>query len=183
MTVDIIASTPWLSLRVMRDPAAGVDGYVYSHEDRCDGSIVAVLPYRIEAGRPEVLLRREVTPAWSMYPAISAITGGVEKDDTPLSCVIRELEEEAGYEVGPNEVRSLGTCRGTKSTDTTYHLFTADLSFKRRAEARGDGSRLEALAECFWSNAPTSAVDPMVAACFVRLLATGRLGQDLGRFH
>lgn len=37
--VDTLSETlhgnEWLSLRVVRKPSAGVNGYVYSHESRC----------------------------------------------------------------------------------------------------------------------------------------------------
>ncbi len=183
MTDTLLYSTPWLELRKLVDPEHGIDGYVYSREARCEGNIIAVLPFRIEGGKPEVLLRREVTPCWSDRPMISAITGGVEKDQTPLDCVVQELDEEAGYRVHSSEVAPLGVIFGTKSTDTVYHLFTVDLSLKTNHVPSGDGSYLESLGSCFWSSRVSSAMDPMVYACFIRMFACGILGQGLGRFY
>jgi len=54
-----LCENDWVSL-------LDLNGYVYSHETRCNGVIVAILPYRrTEKGRLQFLLRREITPCWS----------------------------------------------------------------------------------------------------------------------
>ncbi len=159
----------WLDLRIIKDPDNGVDGYVYSHESRCDGKIISLLPYRKISKGHEFLLRRELTPCWGMQYNISSITGGFENNLGIKDTAVHELCEEGGYEIQASELIDLGTCFGTKSSDTVYHLFSADLSGKDRGKAEGDGSRLEDEAECFWSDSVKHAVDPLVAIMFVRL--------------
>lgn len=166
MDFKTLHETPWLSLRQIEDENYT---YVYSHETRCNGHIVAVLPFRLTADMPdEFLLRSEVTPSWGPDPAISAITGGVDSDNTPEETALHELAEEAGLICQASDLISLGTCRGTKSSDTLYHLYAVDATNKRQQKAKGDGSYLETLASCFWTSSPEVAVDPTVAVMVLR---------------
>lgn len=126
--------------------------YEFVHETRCDGHIVAILPVHVERG---ILLRQEFTPCWGGDLNISSITGGWEKAKhrTPLDTAIEELREEAGIIVREeSSIRSLGTCRGTKSSDNLYHLFLVDLSDDEYDEVAidGDGSALERKAHNEW---------------------------------
>jgi len=162
MKIETLLKTPWVSLRRMIDPDDGITGYDYLHENRCDGKIVAILPYRRIGEKIEYLLRNEVTPPWGWRQAVSSITGGVENNDV-LGTAIHEVAEEAGYEVYEKEMIPLGTCRGTKSCDTMYYLYTVDLSNKDKTlDGSGDGSELERKAECFWADSIDNAVDPLV---------------------
>ena len=183
-SIKVLHDNQWLSLCEMKDPEHDVDGYVFSHETRCGGHIVSILPYRLEGGRREVLLREEVTPCWSVDKKIlSSITGGVDLGDGPTETAVRELREEAGYEITSQELRPLGTTFGVKSSDTVYHLFAVDLTWKKRKPASGDGSALEAKASCIWTRNVSDAVDPLVAAAFIRLASRyGYLGLNLGEF-
>ena len=169
MKIKTLYKTNWVSLRRMIDPDNGVDGYDYLHEDRCDGKIIAILPYRnIESdnfpwnNQKEYLLRNEITPCWGMKSSVSAITGAVEKDD-PIDTAIMELAEEAGYEINRNELKFLDISRGTKSSDSIYYLYTVDLTDKEKTlDGSGDGSELERKANCFWSRTIDDAIDPLV---------------------
>lgn len=173
-TVAILYRTPFVSLRRIVDPARGVDGYDYLHEDRCGGRVVAILPFRRGDAGLELLLRREVTPCWGPEPAFSSITGGVDPGESPVASAARELGEEAGFFVSAEGLLPLGTCRGTKSCDTVYHLFSVDLTGREAAPAEGDGSRLEAEASCVWSQDVSVAEDPLVGMLFLRLAARHR---------
>jgi len=176
MKIETLKDNNWLSLKKMVDPENGVNGYVYSTETRCKGHIVSIIPYRMVGDKIEYCLRKEVTPCWSMQQQISSITGGVENDD-PLNTAIHEIEEEAGYKVSANELVSLGTCFGTKSCDTIYHLYTVNLTDKVRGVAMGDGSELETKAECYWDTTIANAVDPFVYVGYCKLM------QTLGKFY
>ena len=154
MSIKVLYKTKWVSLRRMILPNKGVNGYDYLHEDRCGGKIVAILPYRYNDSkdRLEYLLRNEVTPCWSMKQLVSSITGGVENDDS-IGTAVQEIAEEAGYKVKRTDMKFLDVSYGTKSSDTQYYLYTVDLTGKEKTlDAKGDGSRLEAEAECFWSD-------------------------------
>lgn len=162
MKIKTLCKTDWVSLRKIIDPENGVDGYDYLHEDRCDGKIVSILPYRHFDYDIEYLLRKEVTPCWGMGQKISSITGGVENDDV-LGTAVHEVAEEAGYEIQRTDLQFLGVSYGTKSCDTEYYMYAVDLTNKQQTlSADGDGSELERKAECFWTDRIDEAVDPLV---------------------
>jgi len=165
-----VGDKSFLALKKMIDPENGVNGYFFSHESRCEGKIIALLPYRLTSSGIELLLRNEVTPCWGLNQYISSITGGFEGGD-PRDTAIMELKEEGGYKADKNELISLGTSFASKSADTVYYLYTINLTDKDRGEATGDGSELEKKAACVW--AETSNVeeskDPQVSVMFLRL--------------
>jgi len=173
-----IGGNKWLELREMIDPSKGVRGYTYSHETRCDGHLVSVLPYKLDADGnvTQVMVRQEVTPCWELNRVMSSITGGVEKDNDgeldPVGTAVLELKEEAGLVASPGEMVDLGTCRGVKSCDSVYHLYGFDASDVEETEALGDGSELEAKAFCEWVNPEDliKAQDPFLAMLFLRLV-------------
>lgn len=170
MKVKTLYNNKWISLKEISFPEKGIGGYVFSHETRCDGNIVSILPYRLTGNGMEFLLRREITPCW--HPTdflISSITGGVDPGNTIQHTVINELEEEAGYSVDKTGLISLGTCHGAKSSDTVYHLYSVDLTGFERHEASGDGSALEENASCIWVKVIGDAVDPLVYTLHYRL--------------
>jgi hypothetical protein len=166
------------------------EGYKYEflHESRCGGHIVAILPVSFDRG---MLVRQEFTPCWGDDLNISAITGGWEKDkhETPFDTVIEELREEAGIVLKDEAcIMSLGTCRGTKSTDTLYHLFLVDLSNEDdwdEVEIETDGSVLEGKAHNEWMPTPGSndvnddspwlagGQDPMLYVMYTRWMVAG----------
>ena len=126
--------------------------YEFMHESRCDGHIVSVLPVHIDKG---MLVRKEYTPCWGDDLYISSITGGWEiaRHLTPVDTVIEELREEAGIVLhNEDHIFTLGTCRGSKASDTVYHLFLVDLSNDDYDEVdiTTDGSFLEGKAHNEW---------------------------------
>lgn len=173
MADELLHANEWVSLRKVVAPDLGISGYVYSHETRCGGRIVAVLPFRITPAGLQVMVKCEVTPCWSVdEPIPSALTGGWEGGD-PAEDAVRELWEEAGYEATTDELLRLGSCRGTKSTDTVYDLYAVDVTRKVQQEAPGDGTRLESEAETRWLDDDDVNIisDPVVALVYLRLRA------------
>ena len=165
----VLKANPWVSLKVLRSSNPAVDGSVFSHETRCDGKIVAILPYRTRGdGEVEFLLRSEITGPWGDAPQISSITGGHEGRDTRDTAVM-EIKEEAGYEVTPDDLIDLGTSFASKSSDTVYNLYSVDLTGKTPGEAKGDGSAAEDVATTVWKRKPES-MDPQVHVMLVRLV-------------
>jgi 8-oxo-dGTP pyrophosphatase MutT (NUDIX family) len=157
----------WVSLRELSCSAQKIEGYSFIHEDRCDGKIISVLPYR---NKNEFLIRKEVTPCWSLSPEFSSITGGNEGNIKET--VVLEMKEETGYDVSESELIELGTCYGTKSSDTIYYLFSIDLTGKKQGKATTDGSSLEAMASCQWVNKDflLTVKDPLVSTIYLRLV-------------
>jgi ADP-ribose pyrophosphatase YjhB (NUDIX family) len=190
--IETLLDNEWLSLRVVREPDRGVNGYVFSHESRCAGRIVAVLPYRVVKvpsraflGEPpcpdqrcacrtgvqmEYLVKSEMTPCWSLDQVLSAITGGHEGGDIEDDAV-REMLEETGYEITRDELVPLGESFASKSADTVYTLFGVDLTGKTAGEALGDGSRLESESAAVWCTTGRLAQlrDPQLHVMHMRL--------------
>jgi 8-oxo-dGTP pyrophosphatase MutT (NUDIX family) len=168
--IETLHANEWLSLKVMREPERGINGYVFSHETRCRGCIIAVLPYRWNNERCEYLVKHEVTPCWSLDPVLSALTGGWE-GGPPVHTAQLELLEESGYRVGLEKFISLGTSYASKSSDTRYALFAVDLLGVSPEEVKGDGSRLEREAKSVWLTEEqlVDVKDPQVALMLNRL--------------
>lgn len=169
--VKTIKKTNWLDLKKICFPNLGTE-YVYSHESRCDGKIIAIIPFRIISHQLNVLLRDEVTPCWGPLNTtfLSSITGGIEPNMSIKELVIKELKEEAGYLVKETDLIPLGTCKGTKSTDTTYYLYAVNLkNNSKNKNAIGDGTYFESLAECVWTDDISPAADPLVYTLYYKL--------------
>jgi len=169
--IKVLYKTDWVSLRRMVDTENGISGYDYLHEDRCNGKIVSILPFTYHqlTGERMYLLRKEVTPCWTLIPVISSITGGVENND-PRETAVHEIAEEAGYEIKKEDLILLDTCFGTKSSDTIYYIYTVNLTTKDKTlKADGDGSELEKKAHCFWSTTIENAFDPLVYVAYYRI--------------
>lgn len=133
----------WISLHKIVDLTKGVKGYVYSHETRCDGKIVAVLPFRKTKQGVEYLLKSEMTPCWNINKhTLCTITGGIDTGYAKLDAV-KEVKEETGYSIDYTELIDLGTSYASKSSDSIYELFSVDLTDKIQGEATGDGIGIE----------------------------------------
>lgn len=186
MKDEVLFQTKWLSLRRLHLPDKGVE-YDYVHEERCNGGVVAILPFRVETGGYEFdgsvgsvpgsvpdsvlfLLRREIVPPWGLAPSLCAITGGMDQEGRgPAETALAELEEEAGYRVTLPDLVSLGTCRGTKAMDTVVYLFTTNLTGKTPVEPKGDGTPLEDEASTEWVSNPIHSPDPVVSVMCARV--------------
>ncbi|MCX5066748.1 hypothetical protein OOJ91_12915 [Micromonospora lupini] len=168
--IEILHENPWLSLRAVRDPERGINGYVFSHEDRCQGRIVAVLPFIDACSGRHYLVRSEVTPCWSLDPQLSALTGGYEGGDIEDDAV-REVLEESGYTITRADLIPLGESYASKSADTVYSLFAVDVTGRTQEAAVGDGSLLEAQGSTVWLDdvEVCQVRDPQVAVMVMRL--------------
>src|SRR5262249_7831513 len=133
--------TPFLSLKQRQN-------YIYVHESRSDGKLVALLVY--DSSRPDVVLGRyEICPAHGdTSPQLAAITGGVEKGTTPVEAALKELWEEAGYGADAVDLEPLGEVCPSKAADTRMYLYAFDAYGKVQQAATGDGSAYEQGAYC-----------------------------------
>lgn len=152
-----------------------INGYTFLHEIRCDGEIVSVLPYRVdeESGEFEFLVRSEATPCWEIEkPVLSSITGGVAENDTIEMTVIKELEEETGYKVYPENLIYLGECYGTKSVSTEYYIYSVDLTGYEQTSPLYIETELDEIAGCEWVSEEvlTSLKDPFIYVAYTRLM-------------
>jgi len=178
MNLETLWKNKWISIRKRSD------GYTYLHEDKCNGMLVAILPFKFLA-RDEMcyLARFEVIPPHlltdqtlqeaSKNPPPSCITGGVDIPD-PLDLdreVLRELEEEAGYIVDKSKLISLGSINQSKIADTIIYLFAVNVTGLGKIKPLGDGSKLEKTAKCKWITEPLAiwGSDPLMPVILLRL--------------
>lgn len=126
------------------------DGYSFLHLTRANGQLVAVLPYQDTALGRRYLARVEICPAHSPNMEPCSVTGGAETGVAITDTASRELREETGYTLPPERLRSLGTVRPSKQSDTLVHLFAADVGGLTAGEITGDGSRFEQGAGTQW---------------------------------
>ena len=151
------------------------EGYVFSHDSRCNGQIVAILPFIPDP--LQFLIRFEVTPCHQNGEIYnSSITGGVENDDVEETA-IQELEEEAGLIAEKFELINIGIIYPSKSQDTVIHLFGLDITGKEIGEAMGDGSLFETLAYCKLSSNIDDIISSKSPLNHVMLLRLMRLGK------
>jgi predicted nucleotidyltransferase len=134
----VLFNNEWVSL--WTKPCPNSDGpYVYSHETRNNGNIIAVLLWeRTGKDGYKYGLREEITPCWSDKPILSALTGGVDEGSTPIETAIKEVQEESGYICTKDDLKPLGTCYGTKSSDTVYTLYALDTRALKKGEPTGE---------------------------------------------
>ena len=148
--------------------------YTFVREVRCDGIVVALLPFRANTtGQPiEFLARLEVCPAHGPAPEQCSITGGLEPEQRVEEAAVQELWEEAGYRATENELISLGKVRPSKALDTTVYLFAVDVTGKKQLPPPGDGSRFEANATVEWVtySQGINIADPLFVTALTRLV-------------
>ena len=71
------------------------------------------------------------------------------RNEDPMVTAIKELKEESGFDC--SELIELGTCFGTKSTDTIYHLYTVDLFDQINSQSSLlSESELDKISYCQW---------------------------------
>ena len=144
--------------------------YIYSHESRANGKLVAILVY--DSSRPDAVLGRyEICPAHEdTSPQLCAITGGVEKGRTPIESAITELREEAGYCADESNLEPLGEVRPSKSADTLTYLYAFDANGKVQHKVTGNGSEYERGAYCKWVSKEQAiwSKDPLMALMIAR---------------
>ena len=167
---ETICGDEWLSLKRIKWPEKGINGYTYAREEKSNGLKVAILPYRRVERTYEFLLRKELTPCWDLEKQfVASITGSVETGNIKKHAV-QEIEEEGGYTVKEEDLIELGVVFGSKAMDTVYHIFSVDLTDLEQKESKGDGSRLEKEATMFWDQSISKASDPMVYVAHHRLM-------------
>lgn len=147
------------------------DGYVFSREVRCNGVIVALLPFRASNDHFEFLARLEICPAHGPEPKLCSITGGVEPGVSVEETVQHELWEEAGYHVNIDELIGLGVAWPSKSADTIAHLFAIDVTSKSPSTPPGDGTQFEVNSSVKWVDYEqgVQTTDPLFVIAIARL--------------
>ena len=174
-TMKTVAKSPFNSLQQLKHGLGEDDTYWFLHEDRCDGHVVAVVPFRQVDGEDldyEYLLLPQVTQCWTLEnPVYSSFTGGVDAGEDPVTAAVREFGEESGYQASIEKFIPLGTCYASKSSSTLYHLFSVDLTNKEPAYAFDQAEVDEGITRPpEWLPVPTVAEDAIVYVIAWRLM-------------
>lgn len=162
----------WVSL--MQTP----DGYVYSHQTRCNGQMVAVIVFTRNWLVPDtidqVLGRYERNPAHDDDIALTSITGGVDKGLTVEEAAVMELMEEGGFDADAADLIPLGAVRQAKDSDATVYLFAFDATdvLDTQKQAVGDGTQGEEDAYWQWIAVDEAVASkcPLASTMLMRLL-------------
>lgn len=142
--MEILFKEEWLSIREN-------NGYTYVHEERANGVLVAILPYR--KNKTEYLMRMEICPAHGDEHEFCGIIGSYDDLKYTINqTAIRELKEEAGYEITEEQLIPLGWVWDSKVADTKVYLYTVNLTDIEPGEATTDGTELEKTAYCMWES-------------------------------
>lgn len=124
------------------------DNYEFVVENDCSLAIVHLLDFN------EILLRKEFIPPFQDRHVdkeffLTMISGCVEKGETPIQTIIRELAEEAGILLNTtyNSWENWGNYFWCKSNSSKAHIFYFPLRVDdfRKVVACGDGSEIEKL--------------------------------------
>jgi len=166
----VVFETDWISIKQ-------IDDYFFMHEKRCNGHIVAVLGWKGEKERPDILGRFEICPAHQDGKQLCSLTGGIDEkenswDDAALNFAQEELEEESGISVKKDRFVDLGTVKPSKAADTIVHLFSIDLPDEEPIKnPKGDGSKGEKGAYCKWISFDEAigCKDPLMHVMILRL--------------
>lgn len=101
--------------------------YIYTHEEISDGNRIIILPFRKKLIGHEFLLRRELIPCWDSHSDICSISSKMISDN-PEQTAVDKVKGDAGYSVEILDLIPLGIVSASKSSDTTYYLYSVDLS-------------------------------------------------------
>ena len=143
-TIKTIFKDEWLSIK-------SNNGYTFLHEEKANGKLICVIPYRRINNNTEYLMRYEICPAHGNEHEFCMIIGSY--DDLNLTIeetVVKELREESGYIVDQSNLKPLDWVWDSKVADTKVYLFTIDLTDLEPDIPLTDGTDLEKSAYCKW---------------------------------
>jgi len=176
MKSQILFKNDWLSVRELEDTEKNIK-YTYVHSERGIGDCVAILPFKIENDEPKFLVRADWIPCWGLDKDVArpkfmvSITGGIETGG-PTQNVIKELKEEAGYEVTSQDLIELGASYISKVTSAFAYLYTVNLTDKQPVVAEGQ-DELEQLGETLWVGQKElimQGADPLLQSMLAKIL-------------
>jgi 8-oxo-dGTP diphosphatase len=149
MAEKVVFESPKAWVRVIETPRK----FYYLRRKHKDS--VGVFLVRSAAQGWEVLVRMQPLPVhnadlddeFRLYPC--PITGGLDSsDELPYDCAIREVLEEAGYELP--DLQDLGHYIVGTQTDETVYLFWQDVTGIEPQAAMQDGSYFESISKNEW---------------------------------
>jgi 8-oxo-dGTP pyrophosphatase MutT (NUDIX family) len=127
----------WFS--VISTESGGNPFYYVKERDK-----VVILPYYIRDGVLQVITLIEPISIWGKKREITAVTGTIDKGESPYDSAPRELQEELGLVCEYSKVWTyLGEFHYNKGTQGTRHLFLVDVTGCKATPKSTDGSWFE----------------------------------------
>lgn len=169
----------WLKVRELDVTLPEGEKATYTSVMSGSGASIAVLPFQRKGdGTIRVLLREEITPPWlteSQDPrerVLSSLTGMVDAGESPFTAAVRELYEEAGYQVEGSSMIPLGYVRVSKVLEGKVFLYAVDVTGMTPAEEPpGDGGPFEPYARSVWCDMLMACVDGLAWVLWAKLQA------------
>jgi len=168
----------WLHVRELDVTLPGGEEAKYTSVLDGSGASIAVLPFQRQGdGTIRVLLREEITPPWlteSLDPherVLSSLTGMVDAGESPFKAAVRELYEEAGYQVDDQDMIPLGYVRVSKVLEGKVFLYAVDVTGMSSEEPPGDGGPFEPYARSVWCDMLMACVDGLAWVLWAKLQA------------
>lgn len=127
-------------------------------------AFVAILPFRDREGEIEFLARIETIPAHQPARHLCALTGTIEKGESPSETARRELYEESGFR-GRGPLIQMGQIFLSKSSSTVVHLYAIEVTDEVQEEAPGDGTQNEEEATTKWLTRKKASMVPDSLFC------------------
>lgn len=123
--------------------------------------------------------RFEPCPAHGREVKLSSLTGQIDKKDSnSLQTAVREFNEEAGIEIKPSDLISLGIVYPSKGSNKLVYCYAIDLSNIEIDQGEdvlkglGDGSEYEKQSYCQWVTMEdiVNSSDCVLHTCLLRLM-------------
>jgi hypothetical protein len=149
---QVIFETPWI--KVKRTPR----GFDYLERKGVDS--VGVFLIRLNSvGNYDVLIRwqplcvdnADIDDKQLLFAC--PVTGGLEEGEPKFRCALREVEEETGYHLNPDDLQYLTTYIVGTQTNERVWLYMADVTgYPEPPEATNDGSYFESISHNKWGS-------------------------------
>lgn len=148
---QIIFQTPWISVK--RTPR----GFDYLERKGKDSVAVLLIRDHRELGiqaliryQPLCVHNADIDDEQRLYPCL--ITGGMEAGEDSIECAIREVKEEAGYDLPLLALKPLKSYIVGTQTNEVCHLFFADVTGFECGVASQDGTYFESISRNEWKS-------------------------------
>jgi len=147
---QVIFETPWI--KVKRTPK----GFDYLERKGVDSVAIFLIRQR-RPGNVKVLIRfqplsvhnADIDDQQKLFPC--PVTGGIEEMEPRFYCALREVKEETGYQLNPDDLYHLTTYIVGTQTNERVYLYMADVtSYPELTEATNDGSYFESVSRNEW---------------------------------
>ena len=143
-TVEKLTDLKYLNLYKIQDPENNVNGFYYA--ERLGKDSIAFICY--DEDSETFLLNQEVKPPIGSM-VLGAFGGSIDSNKTPLQIVSGELKEEAGFEVGFDQIKYVGRVLVSTQMNQYCYLYLVFVD-KNKQGIRCPENEIEKMALISW---------------------------------